>query len=90
MQEQHRGLPHGLRLEERKKLTMTGATEVVSFDEEAVVIKTPLGVLVVQGQGLQLKTLSPEGGQVEITGTVTALSYQEPKAAGGWLRRLFQ
>ena len=90
MQEQNRGLPHGLRLEERKKLTMTGATEVVSFDEEAVVIKTPLGVLVVQGQGLQLKTLSPEGGQVEITGTVTALSYQEPKAAGGWLRRLFQ
>ncbi len=90
MQEQHRGLPHGLRLEERKKLTMTGATEVVSFDEEAVVVKTPLGVLVVQGHGLQLKTLSPEGGQVEITGTVTALSYQEPKAAGGWLRRLFQ
>lgn len=87
---QQGGLPHGLRLEERKKLTMTGATEVVSFDEEAVVVKTDLGVLVIQGQGLQLKTLSPEGGQVEISGTVTAISYQEPKATGGWLRRLFQ
>lgn len=83
-------LPHSLRLEDRKKLSMTGVTEVVSFDEDAVVVKTGLGVLVVQGHGLQLKTLSPEGGQIDIMGTVSALSYQEPKAAGGWLRRLFQ
>jgi hypothetical protein len=44
----------------------------------------------VQGQQLQLKNLSPEGGQVELRGTVCALSYQEPKAATGRLRRLFQ
>ena len=87
---QQSGLPHGLRLEERKKLTMTGVTEVVSFDEEAVVVKTALGTLIVQGHDLKLKTLSPEGGQVDITGTVTSLNYQEPKAAGGRLRRLFQ
>lgn len=82
--------PHGLRLEDRKKLTMTGVTEVVSFDEEAVVVKTSLGVLVVQGQGLQLKTLSPEGGQIHINGSVSSFAYQEPKPTGGWLRRLFQ
>ncbi len=87
---QQSGLPHGLRLEERKKLTMTGVTEVISFDEDAVVVKTALGILVVQGHGLQLKTLSPEGGQVDVTGTVTALSYQEPKPDGGWLRRLLR
>ena len=87
---QQGGLPHGLRLEERKKLTMTGATEVVSFDEESVVVKTDLGVLVIQGQGLQLKNLSPEGGQVELRGRICALSYQEPKAAPGRLRRFFQ
>lgn len=83
-------LPHNLRLEDRKKLTMTGVTEVVSFDEESVVVKTSLGILVVQGQGLQLKTLSPEGGQIHINGTVSSFSYQEPKAAGGFLRRIFQ
>ena len=85
---QQSGLPHGLRLEERKKLTMTGATEVVSFDEESVVVKTDLGVLVIQGQGLQLKTLSPEGGQVTVEGNVSSLVYEEPKLPGGWLRRL--
>lgn len=87
---QQNGLPHGLRLDERKKLTMTGVTEVISFDEEAVVAKTALGILIVQGHDLQLKTLSPEGGQVDVTGTITVLSYQEPKPAGGWLRRLFR
>ena len=81
---------HGLRLENRKKLTMTGVTEVLRLDEEAVVLKTSLGLLLVQGQGLQLKNLSPDGGQVELRGQICALSYQEPKAASGRLRRFFQ
>ena len=88
MAEEH--LPHKLTLSERKHLTMSGVTEVVSFDDTAVVLQTNLGTLIVQGKELQLKTLSPEGGQVEISGTVAAISYQEPKATGGWLRRLFQ
>lgn len=77
-------LPHKLSLTERTKLTMTGVTEVVSFDEEAVVLHTSLGTLVVQGTDLQLKTLSLDGGQVEIAGTIQALSYQEPRTARGW------
>jgi len=81
-------LPHGLSLEDRKRLTMTGVTEVISFDEAAVVLRTHLGTLVVQGSGLQLKTLSVEGGQVAVDGHIAALQYEEPKQSGGWLSRL--
>lgn len=81
-------LPHKLTLNERSQLTMTGVSEVVSFDETAVVLHTAQGTLLVQGEGLQLKNLSPDGGQVAISGKVAALSYQEPRPAGGWLRRL--
>ena len=81
-------LPHDLRLNERKRLTMTGVTEVVSFDESAVVLRTTLGTLLVQGQALQLKTLSQEGGQVAVEGTISALSYEEPRQGMSW-RRLF-
>ena len=81
-------LPHKLQLDSRKKLTMTGVTEVVSFEETAVVLQTALGTLIVQGQGLQLKTLSLDGGQVAVDGTVSALVYQEPRQTG-W-RRLFR
>ena len=74
-------------LRDRSRLTVTGVNEVVSFDENAVVLNTNLGNLVVQGSGLQLKTLSIEGGQVAVDGTVSALVYEEPRT-GSWLRRL--
>lgn len=87
---QQEQLPHDLTLRDRRKLTLTGATEVISFDESSVVIHTPLGTLVVQGQDLQLKTLSPEGGNVAVEGQITCLTYEEPRPAGGWLSRLFR
>lgn len=80
-------LPHKLSLNERRELTMTGVTEVVSFEENAVVLRTALGTLIVQGKDLQLKTLSLEGGQVAVDGDISALCYEEPRL-GGW-RRLF-
>lgn len=88
MAEERMALPHKLTLNERKKLTVTGVTEVVSFEENAVILKTALGTLVIQGHQLQLKTLSLEGGQVDVDGTVCALAYEEPRS-GGVLRRLF-
>ena len=82
-------MPHKLCLDERSKLTMSGVTEVVSFDESTVVLRTGLGTLVIHGRGLQLKDLSLGGGQVAVAGHISALIYEEPRAAnGGWLRRL--
>ncbi len=81
-------LPHKLTLNERKALSVTGVTEVVSFDESAVVLRTGLGTLLVQGSELQLKTLSTDGGQVAVEGKVSSLQYEEPREPGGWLRRI--
>lgn len=82
------GLPHKLTLDQRQQLTVTGVAEVISFDDTAVVLRTALGTLVVQGQQLQLKTLSVEGGQVAVEGNVSALGYEEPRDRRSWLRRL--
>lgn len=73
----------------RKKLTMTGVQEVISFDETAVVLKTSLGDLLIQGTGLQLKELSPQGGQMAVEGTVSSMSFEEPRDNRSWVRRLF-
>ena len=81
--------PHKLTLNERQKLTMTGVTEVVSFEDSGVVLQTSLGTLMVQGRDLQLKTLSLEGGQVEVDGNISALAYAAPRQSGSWLGRLF-
>ena len=85
---EERKLPHMLTLNERRELTMTGVTEVVSFEDTAVVLKTSLGTLILQGSGLKLKTLSLDGGQVAVDGTISAMVYQEPRAAG-FLQRFF-
>lgn len=82
-------MPHKLTLDERRKLTMTGVTEVVSFDEATVVLHTSLGTLIVQGRELQLKTLTLEGGNVAVEGQIASLIYEEPRHSGGWLSRLF-
>ena len=80
-------MPHALSLTERNKLTVYGVTEVVSFEENAVVLRTGLGTLVVQGRDMQLKTLAPEDGQVIVEGRVSALVYEEPRTTGGWFSR---
>jgi len=82
-------MPHKLTLSERSHLTLTGVTEVVSFDDTAVVLKTGLGTLVVQGSQLQLKNLSPEGGQVVVDGSICSLVYEELRSDRGFWQRLF-
>ncbi len=89
MEKERLPLPHKLTLSERHALTVTGVTDVVSFDDSAVVLHTDLGTLVIAGRELQLKQLSPDGGQVSVEGTVSSLVYEEPRASGGWVRRLF-
>ncbi len=79
-------MPHMLTLSDRRKLTISGVTEVASFDEGSVVAHTDMGTLVIQGQELQLKTL--DGGNVVVVGQIGSLLYEEPRPAGGWLSRL--
>lgn len=80
---------HSLHLTERKALSVTGVTEVVRFEEDTVVLQTDMGALIVQGEQLQLKELSVEGGRVTVEGTVSALSYEAPRQSGGsFLQRL--
>ena len=81
---------HALTLENRARLSVTGVREVESFDEESVVLHTAKGVLVIRGQSLHLQTLSIEGGQVAVDGTVDALLYEEPQKQGGFFSRLFR
>lgn len=78
--------PHRLTLNERKALTMTGVTEVLSFDENAIALRTELGILQIHGSQLQLKALSQENGSMMVEGTVSALVYEEPRQGGFWRR----
>ena len=82
--------PHELRLENRARLSVNGVREGESFDEESVVLHTTKGGLVIRGQQLHLQTLSIDGGQVAVDGTVDAMSYEEAQRKGGLFSRLLR
>ena len=78
---------HKLSLDDRGVLCVSGVTDVERFDETAVILCTTMGTLVVRGEGLHMQSLSLEGGQVTIDGSINALQYED-RAQGGFLARL--
>lgn len=44
-------------LENRKKMTLTGVEEVISFDDEKILLNTKLGALTIKGQNLKMISL---------------------------------
>ena len=89
MPQQSLPLPHKLSLNDRKILTVTGVTEVGSFDENSVTLATCQGELTVEGENLKLKNMSAELGQATIEGTVSGLYYEESRPAVSLWRRVF-
>ena len=55
-------MPHNLILEDRRTLTVSGVSDVDSFDEQTVVVFTDMGELTVRGTDLHINRLSVEVG----------------------------
>ena len=64
-------------LENRNKLNVSGVKDVISFDDELVVMETELGLLTVKGENLKINKLSIDTGDVVIDGEISNLSYND-------------
>ena len=73
-------------MEGRSKLTLTGAKEVLRFDEELAELSTELGNLTVEGSSLKLKCLSLDTGTIVVEGELRSVCYEEPRLRRGWRR----
>ena len=80
---------HKLSLDNRGKLVVTGVEDVENFDEQAIVLITVRGVLIVRGSSLHLQSLDLQGGAVTVDGVVDSLVYEQARRSEGLLRRLF-
>lgn len=82
-----------LSLEDRKKITLTGVTEVVSFDDEKISLNTTLGNLNIKGEGLKMNKLDVENGDVIIIGKISGMTYSGKDVKKGKeniIKKLFQ
>lgn len=80
-------------LENREKLNITGVLDVLSFDDQIVILETELGLLTVKGENLRINKLSLDSSEVTIDGTIYQLAYSEKDSmekSGGFLGKIFK
>ena len=68
-------MPHQLIINDRKQLTVSGISDVDSFDDTAVIASTPLGDLTIRGRGLQICRFSIDSGELAMDGTIDSVEY---------------
>ena len=85
---------HGININERKNVYITGVNKIDSFDEEEFLLETTMGYLIVKGTGLELVRLDTKDGVVSIKGQVISICYMETNAKGkkksGLMESLFK
>lgn len=85
-------VPHNIIMEDRHSLTVSGVSDIDSFDEQTVIVYTEMGELTVKGDELHINRLSLELGELLIEGNIDAIIYsqREAKPSGGFFSKVFR
>ncbi len=67
--------PHTMILENRKNLSLSGVTDVDSFDEREIILYTRLGELTITGKDLHINAVNIENGSMTVEGDIWSLQY---------------
>ncbi len=87
------GVIQNVILENRNKLSVSGVKDVLSFDDQVVIMETDLGLLTVKGENLKINKLSIDTSEVVIEGGINSLSYSEQnkiKQDGSLFSKIFK
>lgn len=81
-------------LENREKLSISGVLDVLSFDDQIVILETELGLLTVKGENLRINKLSLDTEEVIVDGEIYNMGYSEKnldkKSEGGLFSKIFR
>ena len=74
---------HLVTMTNRKQVELSGITNVVTFDEQAVILETTMGLLIIMGEQLHITMLNLDQSEVAVEGNIAAMEY---KAQGSDLK----
>lgn len=80
-------------LENREKLSISGVLDVLSFDDQVVIVETELGLLTIKGENLRINKLSIDTSEVVVEGEIYNLAYSEnnlDKKSSGLFNKIFK
>lgn len=78
---------HTLALENRTSAALTGVSEVLAFDENQVILSTDHGEITLNGEGLHVKRLMLEEGQLTVEGKIDGIFYTQRSRRRGLFHR---
>lgn len=83
---------HSIIMENRKKLTITGVSDIDSFNEQCVIAITSIGTLTIKGSELHVGKLNIESGDLNIDGHIDSLIYSNTadRKGGSVFKGLFK
>lgn len=83
---------HSLNLLNRQKLDLTGVVDVISFNEDNVILNTKLGTLNIKGKNMRVNKLNVDNGDMTIAGEILSLVYLTKEASNkeSVLKKLFK
>ena len=81
---------HNIIIEDRKKLTLSGVKDVISFDDETLLLETVRGRLTVKGAGLHIVNFDTASGDLFAEGKIYAAVYTSDEKNGGFFSRVFR
>ena len=87
------GVIQNLILENRGKLSISGVNDVLSFDDQVVMVDTELGLLTVKGENIRINKLSLDTAEVIIEGDISYLAYSDKeleKTKGSLISKIFK
>jgi len=74
-------MSHQISVKSRESMEVTGVTDVISFDEESVVLSTICGNMEIAGASLHIHVLSMEQGVVTMDGRIDSIMYYEQESS---------
>ena len=81
-------------LENRGKLSVSGVLDVLSFDDQVVIIETEFGLLTIKGENLRINKLSIDTSEVIVEGDISSMNYSEnknvEKTKGSLISKIFK
>lgn len=78
-------------LEDRRHLTVSGVTDVESFDDNSITLITSSGTLVIKGADIKIEKLSLDSNEVIANGDFYLMEYiSDETAKRGLFARMFR
>ena len=85
---------HQITANDRKELRVLGVRDVMSFDEQCVILNTVCGNMTIEGDRLHIHVLDTQEGIVSMEGQIDSIVYFDNEhtkdAKGGFFGRLLR